>query len=255
MPDKRQLPSANLASLKVRAQQGFSMANIISKAIFGLMEKALGYGEVVAVRRWNPATMVEADLYMPDIDVSEWNTIKRLKTKVGECEYRDYTPALWDAQRGVCTIYAETGHQGTGSSWANNLKKGDTVLFAPAHATVLPAQKGKILGLGDGSALGHFLALKQLTNRRDFPMDAVVFLTDNYQLPKKLVKENPEIQFIAGTPGNSLKALLSWTENNDLSQYVSIYIAGNTSMVREAKKILRYKNEVSARLYSAAFWK
>ena len=231
------------------------MANVVAKAVMGVLEKMFSCAEVVAVRKWKPGTMVEIELHIPGVDMGDWKSIKRLKTKVGECEYRDYTPADWDAERSVCTMYIETGHEGTGSNWGNNVKRGDEVLYGPAHATVLPSKPGRILGLGDGSALGHFLALKKLTGRQDYPIDVTVFLADDYVLPKKLVSDNTEFEFITNAGGNAFKALAASAARRDLGLYTSIYIAGNSGMVRDLKKMLRYRDEVTARFYGAEFWK
>ncbi|GAB3894820.1 hypothetical protein GCM10028803_10380 [Larkinella knui] len=230
------------------------MANILKKAVAGLFEKMLTPSRVLAVRAWQPATLYEVDVHVPTIPLEKWNTIKRLKCKVGELEFRDYTPALWNADKKVCTMYIEAGHQGAGSRWIQQLKPGDEILFGAAHAAQLPAQEGKLLCLGDGSALGHFLALKQLTDRRTYPMDVAVFLQDQYQIPPPLTENNPEFDFIPKPHGVSLDALEQWYRSKELRNYTSIYIAGNIPMVTSLRRKLKAIPDVQAKIYSYGFW-
>ncbi|WP_461115284.1 ferredoxin reductase domain-containing protein [Spirosoma jeollabukense] len=230
------------------------MANIIKRAAFKLMEKTLAYANVLDVRTWNPATMYEIDLYLPTVDMSKWKSVRRLKCKVDEFDYRDYTPAWWEAEKGICTLYVEAGHEGAGSRWAQRVRPGDQIIVGPAHAAPLPAKPGKVLCLVDGSALGHVLGLKQLTDPTDYPLEAGVFLHDNYQIPATLSRENPEFDFIVNPEGNSLESLNQWSYSKDLSNYSSIYIAGYIPMVKELRKKLKIRADRYATIYAHGFW-
>ncbi|GAB3505052.1 siderophore-interacting protein [Emticicia fontis] len=230
------------------------MANILKKAVFNLMEQVLDPSKVVAVRAWEPATIYEIDVHLPKTDLSKWNTIKRVKCKVDDFEYRDYTPALWDTEKRICTLFVEAGHNGAGSRWAQTIKTGDDILLGVAHAAQLPAAKGKILCLADGSALGHSLGLKQLTNREECPMDAAVFLHDTYKIPDTLLKDNPDFEFICAPDGDMIDVLENWYLSKDLSSYSSIYIAGYIPMVSGLRKKLKAKQEVKAKIYAYGFW-
>lgn len=230
------------------------MANILKKAAAGLLEKMLTPGQVVAVRAWQPATLYEVDIYLPTVDMEKWDTIKRFKCKVDEWEFRDYTPALWNANRNLCTLYIEAGHDGAGSRWVQRLQTGDEILLGVAHAAPLPKQAGRILCLGDGSALGHFLGLKQLTDREKYPMEVAVSMHHPYRLPTSLIENNPEFDFILEPKDNSLIQLAQWYESKDVSAYTSVYIAGNIPLVTGLRRKLKAKQDVHARIYSHGFW-
>lgn len=231
------------------------MVNIIKKAVFNLIEKTVSQGQVQDIRLWNPSIMYEIDLYLPTIDMSKWNSIQRLKCKVDEFEWRDYTPALWNAEKKVCTMYVDTDHNGAGSRWAKQLCKGDTILFGAAHAAQLPSKLGKILFLGDGSALGHLLSLMQLTDSKEYPLEAGIFLSEDYQLPFGLLYENPKIEFLMNTKANALTVPEQWMNTKNLSKYSSIYISGYTPMVTELRKKLKAMPDVQAKLFAVGFWK
>jgi len=230
------------------------MANILKKAVSGLLDKMFTSAQVTAIRAWQPATMYEVDIHLPSANMEKWATIHRVKCRVGELEYRDYTPATWNAPEKTFTMYIEAGHEGAGSRWVQQLKKGDEILLGSVHAAQLPAKEGKILCLGDGSALGHFLALKQLTDRRSYPLEAGIVLHDNYQLPESLAADNPEFELLLHPHGNSADLLEQWYRSKNLDSYTSIYIAGNIPMVTALRKKLKGMPEVSARIYAHGFW-
>ena len=86
------------------------MANILKKAVSGLLEKMFMSSIVTDIRAWQPATMYEVDVHIPGVHMEKWDTIKRLKCQVADLEYRDYTPALWDEEKKFCTMLIEAGH-------------------------------------------------------------------------------------------------------------------------------------------------
>jgi len=230
------------------------MIDQLKKAASGLLERMFNRATVIAVRTWYPATMYEVDLHLPDTDMKSWNTIKRLKCKVEALEYRDYTPVLWNSDLNICTMLIDSGHNGAGSRWVQTLKTGDEVLFGAAHAASLPAVKGRILCLADASALGHFLALKQLTDRSEHPMDVAVVLHENYEIPALFKEENPEFHFIYAPVHDGFRVIEQWCDSKMLSDYNSIYIAGNISMMKALKRKLKTDSRVNAKIYGYGFW-
>ena len=231
------------------------MANVLKKAVFNLMDKAFTQeGYVLAIRKWEPAKIYEIDLYMPETDMNKWNTIPRIKCKVAKYEYRDYTPAAWDSEKNVCTVIIETEHNGCGSSWTQNLQVGDTVLFAPAHAAQLPSKPGKIVCFGDGSAIGHFLALKQLTDRTQYPLEAVIFLNEEYKLSDSFLSDNPEFKFLMKADIKNPETLNQFSENKILPDSAYVYIAGYIPMVTGLRKMIKKNPQFNARIYANGFW-
>lgn len=231
------------------------MANLVRRVASSLLDKIGAQAQVLAVRAWQPRTMYELDLHLPTVDMAKWTIIPRLKCRVAEekFEFRDYTPATWNVAQRTCTLYIEAGHQGAGSRWIQRLHPGDTVVVGPAHAEKLPAAPGRVLALGDGSALGHLLALKQLTSRLDYSLDACVALPDEYQLPGHLQEANPELALL---PTANVQATLeNWLHAQPLSSYRSIYLAGNMGLVANLRRQLTAQPALTARLYVKGFWR
>jgi len=231
------------------------MANVVKKAVFNLMDKAFTErGYVLAIRAWKPGSMYEIDLHLPATDMSKWKTIPRIKCKVDDFDYRDYTPALWDVEKRTCTVFIETGHSGRGSSWAKNLRVGDTIGYASAHAAQLPGESGPIACFGDGSSLGHFLALKQLTDGEEHPMRVTLSLSEQYQLPENLLLKNPEFKFIMLPKTNSLEHLSEMAAHEEISVNNSVYVAGHIPMVTSLRKTLKKNPYLNARIFAHGFW-
>lgn len=230
------------------------MATILKKAVSGLFDKMLNRAEVIGVHRWDPASLVEIEIHMPSLNMEKWKTIHRVKCRVGEMEYRDYTPAAWNPAKGTFKLYVESGHQGAGSRWAQQLKTGDAILLGAVHAAQIPSKEGRVLCLVDLSALGHALSLKQLMDQTKFPLETGIFLHERYEIPERLQKENPEFQFLYRSGEHSIKVLEEWISLKNLADYESICIAGNTPMVSQLRKKLKADPSVEARIFAQGFW-
>jgi len=231
------------------------MANIIKKGFFSLVEKAFTQeAYVTGAKKWDPANFYEIDLLMPGTDMTKWNTIPRIKCKVAEFEFRDYSPAFWDAEKKTCTILIDAGHAGHGSTWAQDLKPGDQILFSPAHAAHLPSVPGKILCIGDASALGHFLALRQLTNAHDHQLEIMILQNDQCTIPVSFAAGHPELELIPVKNTNSTDQYHHLYENKILADYTTVYLAGYIPMVTGIRKILKKDPQLNARIFAHGFW-
>ena len=125
------------------------MANVLKKAVGSLFDKMLTSGKVLRVSRWNPETLVEVEVHLPTLNMEKWKTIHRVKCRVADLEYRDYTPTAWNVEKGTFRLYVEAGHDGAGSRWAQQLKAGDEILFGAVHSAQIPSKEGKVLCLVD----------------------------------------------------------------------------------------------------------
>lgn len=220
----------------------------------GLFDKMLSTAKVINVNRWEPATMVEIVVQFPGLNMEKWKTIHRVKCRVGNLEYRDYTPSCWDVEKGTFKLYVEAGHDGAGSRWAQQIQAGDDILLGAVHAAQIPVKEGKVLCLVDLSALGHALSLKQLTDPEKFPLETAVFLHETFEIPPVLLSENPEFEFLYRENEHNVTVLEEWLMSKKLTDYESICIAGNTPMVSQLRKKLKAIPEVRARILAHGFW-
>jgi NADPH-dependent ferric siderophore reductase len=237
-------------------QKEHVMANMMKKAVDGLLERLLKPARVLDIREWDAAPVFEIDISFPAAKMLTWNAVKRLKCKVGMLEYRDYTPARWDGVRQTCTLIVEAGHRGVGSRWVRELQVGDEVLLDEAHAANLPSGPGQVLGLGDGSAIGHFIALKNLLQEQN-PLDAALFLPESaisgFDMPGESFEDRyAELGFVRGA--DRFETLRNWLLEQDLSLYSFIYLAGNIPMIKKLRAMLKERIAPNVKIYAHGFW-
>jgi NADPH-dependent ferric siderophore reductase len=211
---------------------------------------------VLAVRAWEPGSIREIDLHMPDCDMSGWSSAQHIKCKVGTLVYRDYTPLGWDAGTSTCTLLIHSGHEGIGSRWARGLQVGDTVSYVRIGSSRQHPSGRSLVFLGDESAIGHFLALRQLAPAGTEISGAVL-----------LGEAHHREEFEAYYPGWGLKALEKnevldyceldrWVENFALREHPDavFYLAGYIPSVVRLRKLLRRKGVARGRVMAEGFW-
>lgn len=205
-------------------------------------------GRVLDVRIWDKAGLIEVDLYLPSVNMQEWNQVPYIKIQVAEFSFRDYTPFGWDVETSSCSILIDSAHQGAGSRWANTLQRGDTVYYLKTESTrQSPHPTDYVVGLGDASSIGHLLALQQLTQPVS-RFDAVV-LTENTTTGKLLGEHfSPAITTLP-TAGE----LASWlVEQGHCINHTAFYLTGNQQMVIELRRVLKSLGHHAIRV--KAFW-
>nr|WP_294941479.1 SIP domain-containing protein [uncultured Mucilaginibacter sp.] len=220
-----------------------------------LESRLLQSGRVLEVRHWEPATMIEVDLYLPNADVQNWQEIPYIKFKVDSLTYRDYTPSGWDAETHTCTLYIDAAHKGPGSKWAAGLKKDDTVNYLKIGSTHhAPESTAAIIGLGDESSMGHMLALQQMVLPKARFSGAVLIANPHH---RKLFEEYfwSPLQPIERTDVYGHLSMIQWViqQHCDMAHTV-FYLAGNNTMVSELRKLLKQLGYPSSRIKTQGFW-
>lgn len=228
---------------------------MFKKFVGKLIDKITSPAKVVGIRSWNIDGIYEIDLNLPHLNMKEWNTVQRLKCKVGVLDYRDYTPASWDVETKFCTIYIDAKHNGIGSNYIKLLRVGDKVSLAPARSSKAPTEAGKVLCITDASGLGHSLALSNLTNQTSNPLDAITFIEYDNNIPEDFALNHPTFKFIKGDYKDKVKLLKQWCQSKDLSIYRHIYLTGNVEMVKVLKNFLKQELHTTAKINAAGFWR
>jgi len=227
--------------------------NIIKKKFLSIFEnQVLKQGTVLEVRAWNPATFFEVDLYLPGVDMEKWTSVQHMKVKVSEYTYRDYTPALWDAETHTCTLCISSDHDGPGSNWVSSLKKGDIISYIGIGSTFhRPVPDSKLLCLGDVSSIGHFLALKQLALGIGEVYGAISFTMESH------AREFSSYFDTCLQPIPDKKwdiSLLSWLDQQELSNE-TIYIAGHIPTAVQLRIHLKQRDDFNGSIKLQGFWR
>lgn len=223
--------------------------------MFDLVEKTMiKRADVVDVRKWQSGSICEIDLHTPDMNMSEWKIIQRLKCKVDDYEYRDYTPALWHPEEKICTLFIGINHDGFGSNWAKNIQKGDRVLYGAAIASKLPAKPGRILCFGDSTSIAHYLSMNQLLDHENYPMETFIKLDEEFILPEKWPIKHPQFHFDFNKNQNYSDFIIDTVNKLDLDQYTSLCLTGHTPTIKKVKNMLKSDSQFQGQIFINGFW-
>jgi NADPH-dependent ferric siderophore reductase len=212
-------------------------------------------GTVLEVRHWEPSTIIEIDLHLPNADMWQWAEVPYIKFRVAPFTYRDYTPSGWDAETSTCTIYVDAAHRGHGSDWAKQIQKADVVSYYKiGTSNQAPEATTAVIGLGDESSLGHMLALQQMVMPAARFSGAVLmadgqhrnFFSGNFRSP---------IQPVSRQDVYGHHSLIQWVGDQNYSLDNTVfYLAGNNIMVSQLRRMLRLQGYTSGQIRAKGFW-
>ena len=232
----------------------FTFQNIKKKA-GKLFENRLQPARVLEVRYWEPSTLIEVDLHMPFADIAKWDEVPYIKFKVDDLTFRDYTPSGWDAETNTCTIYIDAAHKGAGSTWARQLKKGDTVSYLKIGSTYhKPVATSAMVALGDESSMGHLLALKKMVLPNTRFSGGLVIDNEHH---RRLFHEYfwSPLEPVARRDNFGHHSLMEWVLKQHYSMENTVfYLAGNNTMVAQLRKLLRQQGYPSGQIKVQGFW-
>jgi len=224
------------------------------KAIQVLEKQLTKQALILDIRPWHNDTFFEIDLHVPDADFSKSNTVQHLKCRVAPLTFNDYTVSGWDAETKTCTLMIDAGHNGAGAEWVKTLSKpGEISYFKTEQHHYPDMSRGSWLLLGDQSAVGHFLALKQLANNNPDISGAIII--PNVEHCKQLRYFYPNFG-LKSIPlhNNHTESMLAWLEQHPVIIYDGICIAGNTKMAIEIRQYLKKRGVASSKIKAQGFW-
>ncbi len=229
---------------------------MLRDATLGLVErKVLKTGTILAVRQWTPSSFLELDLHLPGLDMSKWDYTVHIKCRVAPLTYRDYTAAGWDAETHTCTLYIDAAHEGPGSLWARSVEVGDCFSYVHiSRTTGSPLPFAQVVCLGDGSSLGHFLALRQLKPGSSTFSGALLLSEKQHRDSFDAFFQMP-IEPLAYTD-NGAGCLEKWLSGKGLYEdpETVFYLAGNARLVHRLRKTLRANGVERPRIHAQGFW-
>ncbi|MDN3582137.1 siderophore-interacting protein [Mucilaginibacter flavus] len=227
----------------------------IKRTVDKLFDYKLQSGLVLEVRCWEPCTLIEVDLHLPQLDMSQWQEIPYIKFKVDGLTFRDYTPSGWDAETSTCTIFVDAAHNGPGSTWARMLQKGDTVSYLKTGTTnQKPTPTSAIVALGDESSMGHFLALQKMVLPHTRFSGSIVIGNDHH---RQLFNEYfwTPLEPVARKDVYGHQSLMEWVIGQRYTlENTVFYLAGNNTMVAQLRKLLRGQGYPSGQIKVQGFW-
>ena len=236
------METSTLHKLKAKAGRWFESPHLIT-------------GRVLEVRYWEPSTLVEIDLHLPNADMWQWMEIPYIKFKVEPFTYRDYTPSGWDAETSTCTIYVDAAHEGIGSNWARQLKKDDEVSYVKIGYTDQMAEStSAVIALGDESSLGHMLALQQMVIPAARFSGAVLMADEQHRGLFGEYFRSP-LQVVPRQDVYGHHSLMRWVIDQQYAlENTVFYLTGNNIIVSQLRKMLRLQGYTSGQIKAKGFW-
>jgi len=220
-----------------------------------LFEPQLQTGKVLEVRQWEPSTLIEVDLHLPQADMWQWHDIPYIKFKVGPFTYRDYTPSGWDAETCTCTLFIDAAHQGPGSNWAKQLQQYHEVSYLKiGYTQQTPESTPAVIALGDESSLGHMLALQQMVMPQARFSGAVLMADEQHRSLFGQYFRSP-LQAVPRHDVYGHHSLIQWVMGQQYSlENTVFYLTGNNIMVAQLRKMLRLQGYSSGQIKIKGFW-
>ncbi|MET1057348.1 MAG: hypothetical protein ABWY16_18690 [Pedobacter sp.] len=223
------------------------LQQIKNKAGKLIESQLLNSGEVLDVRTLDASGLIEIEMHLPNVEMRNWNHVPYIKLRVDDFSFRDYTPFGWDADTATCSILIDSDHEGPGSRWAKELRKGDTVYHFRTESTrQSPHPTDFVVGLGDASGIGHLLALQQLTVPVSRFESAVIIDS----LAGQLLHENysPALNTMS-----TLEEMAGWiVKQGYCTAHTWFYLIGNNQMVTALRRQL--KSMGHAHIQVKGFW-
>lgn len=229
-----------------------------------LTQKAIALAEtpffrtaaVLAVRPWDPESILEIDLHLPECDMSRWTRAQHIRCKVGVLSYRDYSASGWDAETHTCTLLIHVAHDGPGSRWARSLRAGDTISYRKSESSHHQPVTKQMCFLGDETAIGHFLALQQLAKPGASISGAVLLTEPHHQQEFHDYFPGWNVTPLSKREDGDYRQLSDWVDAIDRKEHADtvFYLAGYIPGVVDLRRRLRRQGIAGSRVETQGFW-
>ena len=229
-----------------------------------LTEKAIAFAEttffrtatVLAVRAWEPNSILEIDLHMPECDMSRWTSAQHIKCKVGVLSYRDYTPSGWDAETHTCTLLIHVAHDGPGSRWARSLRPGGQLSYRKPESSHHHPVTSRMCFLGDETTIGHFLALQQLAKPGAVIGGAILLTEPHHQTEFHDYFHGWDLAALRKNEDSDYRELVNWVDALDVREHgdTVFYLAGYIPGVVELRRQMRRRGFAGSQVKAQGFW-
>lgn len=174
--------------------------------------------------------------------------------RVSETEYRNYTVACHDREKGIFDIIFHLHGNGVGSQYIDSLEKNDELYISPPRGKKLydPNIKQQFI-FGDETSLGLACSLLPVLKQNQYQFQFYFELDgENKNVPELLGLENVTVY-----PKNGSFRNEKWI--NDLPLFktsewktASFILIGNVKSVQTFRKVV--KNNISGKITTQGYW-
>ncbi|MEM7217371.1 MAG: siderophore-interacting protein [Pseudomonadota bacterium] len=178
-----------------------------------------------------------------------------IEFRITDVDFRHYTPAYYDAERGLCDVLFYLHDKGVGSAWAANLEVGQRVtLMGPGNKMTLRDGARHLL-FGDETAIGLCAAMTDATQRSGAQLHSLLELdATHWAWPVQL---GLEVTLLDKDPNST--AARDWFAQQSEADWqrlrgAQFYLVGRARSIQAIKQTLRARGVARRQIQSAPYW-
>lgn len=174
--------------------------------------------------------------------------------RINETEYRHYTPAFFDSEKGICDILFYLHGKGPGSMWASTLKKANRInLIGPGGKLSYNPQSKYHLFFGDETSLSVFTCLKEIINENDQNYLCILELEDEHRHWPELTGLSADV--VSKSPDDPAREAILYLDGlQDLWDDATFYLTGNAKSIQAFRKALIARHIKSSQIRTEPYW-
>ena len=212
-------------------------------------------GTIRAIRVWPGGNMHEIDVHLPTVMFERWTQAQSIKCRITPFHYTDYTPARWNIEEKICTLYIDTSHNGVGSQWTKRQVARNEFHYLKIEAVnQFPVAGKRFVFLGDQTGIGHFCSLQQLAPVNTSISGFIAF--SDLQTTNVFTENCPWLSLQAVSSYEAIyQQAEEWaTRHQAEKENFMVYLVGHATLVVTLRKLLKSYGFAGSQVKSKGFW-
>lgn len=182
-----------------------------------------------------------------------------IKVRINTTDYRNYTPSVFDPEKGICEAYFYLHGKGPGSEWISRLNPGDTInIMGPGGRFGYQKESKYHILFGDETSLGLHLNLKDRLNRDEKEYLSILELDKEHQNWANTIGLNTSFILDKHPENAEQTALQFWQHIEDLCtshwKDCTFYLTGKESSVLAIRKKLKSNGIMGKQIQTQVYW-
>lgn len=181
-----------------------------------------------------------------------------VKVRVNDLDFRHYTPASFNKEKGLGQLLIYLNKKGPGSDWAEGLQAGDQLkLMRPEGRMRFDYEASHHFFFGDETSIGLFNCLKEQALEVDKEYFGVLELSEDNQ--DSLNKLKLMVDTVISHPDDPAGNAITWMKDMHPDCWAAwknarFYLAGRSISIQRFKRYLLQKGVSARQIRISAFW-
>ncbi|MEL6639553.1 MAG: siderophore-interacting protein [Bacteroidota bacterium] len=228
------------------------MANGMEKIFSGLMS------DVLVTQTDYPAPRLKRIRFVGDLGDRPFHPGQVIEFRVGDRDFRHYTPAHYDATAGICEVLFYLHGRGPGSAWAEALRVGDRVkLMGPGGKMKYRDELAQHFVFGDETTLGLLQLFQSHAQQCGQHLEGLLELNARYQAWPVELGLGAMVVGKSTVPAarEAVDQIQKWlnAEPHRKSE-TAFYLCGRAQSIQQIQRVLRFCGIDRRRITSHPYW-